>query len=99
MIETFRKLEVGKLAVSAIRDGMSLLHDFNSALTTRAAEFTVSQFGFAHGREKGSDMAFPNFMQQCTSYMQQFSTGLQLVIIISDGRLNKAKVRPYVRLS
>jgi len=42
MIETFRKLEVGKLAISAIRDGMSLLHDFGEALTTKSAEFAVS---------------------------------------------------------
>jgi hypothetical protein len=49
---------------------MSLLHDFNASLTNKQAEFTVSQFSFAYGRDKGSDDAFPNFMAQCGAYMR-----------------------------
>jgi len=97
LIQALRNLEVGELAVARIREGMGLLHDFKSPFTQEKAEEVVSQFRFDYGRKQGADTAYPLFLQQCIEYLHQSGkSDLQLVLIISDGRINKKQVRPYL---
>lgn len=97
LIQALRSLEVGELAVARIREGMGLLHDFKAPFTQEKAEEVVSQFRFDYGRKQGADTAYPLFLQQCIEYLHQSGkSDLQLVLIISDGRINKRQVRPYL---
>ena len=97
LIQALRNLEVGELAVARIREGMGLLNDFKSPFTQEKAEEVVSQFRFDYGRKQGADTAYPLFLQQCIEYLHQSGkSDLQLVLIISDGRINKKQVRPYL---
>lgn len=98
LAQALHKLEVGELGIASIRNGMSLLHEFGRPFSSDEGGFIMSQLDFEYGREVGSDSAYPRFMQQCYDYLEKCgSQNMQLVIIISDGRLNKNKVRPWVR--
>ena len=97
LIQALHSLEVGELAVAKIREGMKLVHEFKEQLTLEKSEEIVGQFRFDYGRKQGTDSAFPMFLQQCGEYLKEAGKAeLQLVIIISDGRLNKKQVRPYL---
>ncbi|CAG9322147.1 unnamed protein product [Blepharisma stoltei] len=98
LAQALHKLEVGELGVAGIRNGMNLLHDFGRPFSSDEGGFIMSQLDFEYGRDVGSDTAYPRFMQQCYDYLEKCGNqNMQLVIIISDGRLNKNKVRPWVR--
>ena len=98
--QALNKLEVGELAVAAIRQGLTLLHDFSSTFTAEQGAYVLSELNFLHGRESGNDLCYPNFVTQCQEFLaKRGSCELQLVIVISDGRMNKQKVRPCLRKS
>ena len=96
--QALNKLEVGQMAVAAIREGMSLLHEMGASFSHEEGGFVMQNLKFEHGKHNASDMTYPNFMNQAINYMHSVgSSDMQLVIIISDGRLNKNKVRSWVR--
>ena len=98
--QALNKLEVGELGVAAIRQGLTLLHDFSSTFTAEHGAYVLSELQFMYGREAGNDMSYPNFVKQCQEFLSlRGSNDLQLVIVISDGRMNKNKVRPCLRKS
>lgn len=98
--QSLNKLEVGELGVAAIRQGLTLLHDFSSTFTAEHGAYVLSELQFLYGREAGNDMSYPNFVKQCYEFLsEKGDSDLQLVIVISDGRMNKQKVRPCLRKS
>lgn len=97
--QALNKLEVGQLAVAAIRQGLTLLQDFSNTFTPEQGAFVLSQLQFQYGRDAGNDLSYPNFVQQCYEFLNNQGTELQLVIVISDGRMNKNKVKPCLRKS
>lgn len=93
--QALHKLEVGDLSVAAIRNGLNLVHELGRPFTQDSAEFVFSQFSFEHGRDVPSRSGFEQFIEESREYLK--SSELPLVIIISDGRLDKAKVRKALR--
>ena len=98
--QALNKLEVGELAVAAIRQGLTLLHDFSSVFTAEHGAYILNELQFMYGRNAGNDQSYPNFVKQCYEFLsKRGNQDLQLVIILSDGRMNKGKVRPCLRKS
>ena len=96
--QALNKLEVGQLSVGAIRSGLSIIHDFSSHFSAENGAFVLSQLQFNHGKEKGCDTCYGDFVTQSQKYLEsRGNSELQLVIVISDGRMNKDKVRPCLR--
>jgi midasin len=98
LVQALNKLEIGEVSIAAIRDGMTLLHEFGRPFSADQAAFVMSQLAFEYGLETHSSHSYAVFMKQCSEYLRR-NAGRQLVILISDGRINKAAVRPWVRLS
>ena len=100
LAQALNKLEVGQLAVGAIRSGLTVLHDFSSLFLPENGAFVLSELKFNYGRDKGNDTSYANFVTQTQIFLEsRGSNDLQLVIVISDGRMNKDKVRPCLRKS
>ena len=100
LAQALNKLEVGQLAVGAIRSGLTVLHDFSSLFLPESGAFVLSELKFNYGRERGNDTNYANFVTQTQIFLEsRGSNDLQLVIVISDGRMNKDKVRPCLRKS
>lgn len=93
--QALHKLEVGDLSVAAIRNGLNLVHELGRPFTQDSAEFVFSQFSFEHGRDVPSRSGFEQFIEESREYLKPAQR--PLVIIISDGRLDKAKVRKALR--
>ena len=99
--EALNRLEVGKVAVAAIRDRMTLLQTFEEGaqLSNERSSFVLSQFGFQFSAAKSADFAMANFVRDANQLLDQQNTSggdamnLPFVIILSDGRFNKNNVR------
>jgi hypothetical protein len=90
------KLEVGKINISGIRNGMHEVLGFDQTFVPSEGQRIVSQFNFKFSDEYSADMGLPNFMRQA---MDKFSeeSKTKICFIISDGRCNKELVRPLCR--
>jgi midasin len=100
LAQALNKLEVGQLAVAAIREGLSVLHDFSNFFLPEDGAFVLNQLKFAYGRDKANDNCYANFVNQTQSFLRSRGNNeMQLVVVISDGRMNKDKVRPCLRKS
>jgi hypothetical protein len=90
------KLEVGKINISGIRNGMHEVLGFDQTFVPSEGQRIVSQFNFKFSDEFSADMGLPNFMRQA---MDKFSeeSKTKICFIISDGRCNKEIVRPLCR--
>jgi midasin len=98
LTQALQSLEVGELAVARIREGMNLVHSFKDPLTQEKSEWMMGQFRFDFGRNSPADMSYPRFLHQCIDYLSNSGKAeLQLVLLITDGRLNKQQVRPWLR--
>lgn len=99
--EALNRLEVGKVAVAAIRDRMTLLQTFEEGAqqSNERSSFVLSQFGFQFSAPKSADFAMANFVRDTNQLLDQQNTSggdvmnLPFVIILSDGRFNKNNVR------
>ena len=95
------RLEIGQLAISAIKQGMQLLHPFDKPLTSNEGPYILSQFKFRYYDENSSDLSMVNFMRQSVDLFNEWKerdrTAEQICFIISDGRLNKNLLRPLIR--
>jgi hypothetical protein len=49
-------MEVGEIAISAIEDGMKLLHDFETPLTADQSPYLLSHFNFEYQDHHSSDL-------------------------------------------
>lgn len=62
--EALHRLEVGKVAVAAIRDRMDLLQSFEeSSPSSEKHAFVLSQFNFQFSAPKSADYAMANFVR------------------------------------
>ena len=50
------KLEVGEVGICAVHNGMRLIHDFKTPLTTSDTPFVLSQFDFTYQDTHSSDL-------------------------------------------
>jgi|LauGreDrversion4_2_1035121.scaffolds.fasta_scaffold156190_2 midasin len=91
--DALHRLEVGQVAVAAIRDRMTLLQSFE---TSSNIPFLVSQFAFDFSAPKSADTAIANFVRDSNSLLDTQTGSLPFVIVLSDGRFNKATVRRYL---
>lgn len=99
--EALHRLEVGKVAVAAIRDRMDLLQTFEEGaqLSNERNAFVLSQFGFQFSAPKSADYAMANFVKDANYMLDGASadgSSLPIVIVLSDGRFNKSNVRPFL---
>lgn len=102
--EALHRLEVGKVAVAAIRDRMELLQSFEdgASLSNERTAFALSQFSFNYSAPKSADLAMANFVRDANKMLDISAAGsseslnLPFVIVLSDGRFNKNNVRQYL---
>lgn len=102
--EALHRLEVGKVAVAAIRDRMELLQSFEdgASLSNERTAFALSQFTFNYSAPKSADLAMANFVRDTNKMLDISAAGssdslnLPFVIVLSDGRFNKNNVRQYL---
>ena len=98
LVEALNRLEVGKVAVARIRDRLELLQNFEDSYSNERSAFIVSQFDFKHCAKRSHDFAMANFVKdanklldiQNTASQSAGSTSCPFVIVLSDGRFNKA---------
>ena len=87
------RLEVGELAIVKFGDDVSLVHPFDQPFTSEAGPAVIGNFAF--------DQQDTNFRQlletsatifeSARAHSSQQDENLQLLIIISDGRITKQK--------
>lgn len=101
--EALHRLEVGKVAVAAIRDRMDLLQTFEEGaqLSNERSAFVLSQFDFQFSAPKSADYAMAHFVRDANKLLDISCGGgdtssLPFVIVLSDGRFNKNNVRQYL---
>lgn len=105
LIEALERLEVGKVAVARIRDRLELLKSFECANSTERSAFALSSFAFEHSAKDSHDFAMANFVKDCnklldvqnTSSLANGAVSHPFVIVLSDGRFNKANVERYMQ--
>ncbi|KAL4485768.1 hypothetical protein ABPG72_012308 [Tetrahymena utriculariae] len=95
------KMEVGQIGIAAIKDGLQLLHDFNTPLTPADSPFILSQFSFTHSDTNSSDLDLVKFMKSTIETFKEAKGGSkdthQICFIMSDGRFNKKLVKPLIQ--
>lgn len=105
LVEALNRLEVGKVAVAAIRDRLELLQSFECGHSAERTAFNLSQFDFSHCAKDSHDHAMANFVRDCNKLLDVQNATSQLagamscpfVIVLSDGRFNKANVQRYMQ--
>eukprot|EP01017_Pseudomicrothorax_dubius_P037701 TRINITY_DN5563_c0_g4_i1.p1 TRINITY_DN5563_c0_g4~~TRINITY_DN5563_c0_g4_i1.p1 ORF type:complete len:274 (+),score=45.84 TRINITY_DN5563_c0_g4_i1:93-914(+) len=94
------KLDVGQVGIGAIRDGLKLLHSFDKPLSTVDFPQILSEFTFEYSDKFSADISIPKFMDTAVKMFKsrkEEELGHQICFILSDGKLNKAAVRSFVR--
>lgn len=87
------KLEIGEINISAIRNGMTTLHDFNKPFTTNQGPKIISNFSFNFSDQVSADLGMAKFMRQSIDSFSKDNRH-KICFILSDGRFNKEIVRP-----
>ena len=62
-------MEVGEIAIAAIDDGMSLLHNFDAPLTTAQTPYLLSRFSFEFNNSNSSDLVFIEYLLNIHNYI------------------------------
>jgi MoxR-like ATPase len=91
------KMEVGKLGISGIRNGLHEVLGFNSPfIPSSEGQKILDEFTFNFNDALSADLGLPNFLSQVGD---KFSAGphTRMLFILSDGKCNKDLVRPTVR--
>ena len=69
LVEALNRLEVGKVAVAAIRDRLELLQSFECGHSAERTAFNLSQFNFTHCAKDSHDHAMANFVRDCNKML------------------------------
>lgn len=91
------KMEVGKLGIAGIRNGLHEVLGFNSPfIPSSEGQKILDEFTFSFNDALSADLGLPNFLTQVGD---KFSPGphTRMLFILSDGKCNKDLVRPAVR--
>lgn len=89
-----------KTCVAGIRDSMTVYKGFQGLLDT---EKIVNSFDFLHESQVSHDLSIASFMRESldefdkTENADAGTENKQLCFIISDGKMNKDYVRPYLK--
>lgn len=87
------KIEVGEICVSAIRNGMHVVHPFEKQLMLSAGPELVSHFDFSYSDHQSADWGLAKFMRESLDLFSKDSRH-KICFVVSDGRFNKDLVRP-----
>ena len=91
------RAQVGELLIAAIRGRMHLILDQNQPWSDRTAGELFSQFNFDYEDQYSSDLALPAFVKDSRDLFDRLGGDKKnICIIVSDGRMNKALVRPQI---
>ena len=90
-------LEIGEICVGSMRERLNILHGFQEKYTRQKAAYILSSFGFDYNMTNSADYSLANCVSDANHILelQHFNTRT-ISIIISDGRFNKANVRPHL---
>jgi len=88
------KLEVGQIGVGSIRNGLTMVHDFDKTFVPADGSKLLKNFGFNFTDTYSSDLGLANFMRQSIDIFNKDFGKKKICFILSDGRFNKNNVRP-----
>ena len=87
------RLEVGKIAICGIRNGMHEVLPFDRPFLPTEGQRILDNFDFTYSSEHSADLGLPLMMSQGLKYFTS-SESTRVMVIVSDGRCNKELVRP-----
>lgn len=88
------KLEVGEINISAIRNGMTVLHPFSRPFFSSEGGNVVSRVSFKYSDQESADFGLAKFMRESIDCFSKDSRH-KICFILSDGRFNKDIARPF----
>jgi len=88
------KLEVGKINISGIRNGIHEVLPFSKPFQSSDGQRIISQFTFKYADSMSADLGLPQFLTQIQERFTPSTSFTKILFIISDGFCNKNLVRP-----
>ena len=97
LAEAIVKSQVGDLFISSIDSQMNMLYKDRKEWNWNIAADIFAQFDFDYKSDLSGDLSMANFVKQSNEFFGSFNDDkLNMCFIISDGRINKNIVRPYI---
>lgn len=97
LAEAIVKSQVGDLFISSIDSDMNMLYKDRKEWNWNVAADIFAKFDFEYKSDLSGDLSMANFVKQGNEFFGSFNDDkLNMCFIISDGRINKNIVRPYI---